>query len=173
MDVHKFPEWNSPRPLSNRPLCRFRGPFILSDDEFVQKVEWYFASLNGEATATGAEKRRPKRLAEYNYNFFPSVKMVGRVQYMSNAGIKVKRITTHDVGTYTVRVSLKVNGSSAVEETSAVLSLPDKPVLALGRLHARVSKHVYHDTDTDDFHVQLECGTIVNAGDDNFSVIWK
>ncbi|KAK7484603.1 hypothetical protein BaRGS_00024129, partial [Batillaria attramentaria] len=73
----------------------FPWTFILSDDEFVQKVEWYFSPSN------------------------------------------------------------------------------DEPVLALGRLHARVSRRVYHDKETDEYHVQLECGTILNPGDANFSVAWK
>nr|KAG5704744.1 hypothetical protein BaRGS_005200 [Batillaria attramentaria] len=138
--------------------------FETSPGEIIQSVRWFVYN-------EGAQAEKP--LANYVFGVFfkmPSVKT--RVEFLANAGIQLFNVSARDFGTYVLRVSLSRNRFLVTEEQWAVISLPDKPVLAEGRLVAMVLPETRFSEDTQEHHVQLECGRVLNDDQSDISVVW-
>ncbi|KAK7482272.1 hypothetical protein BaRGS_00026515 [Batillaria attramentaria] len=141
----------------------FPWQFTTSDNETVVNVEWHKKSDGVETI-----------LATYNGgHFFASSATNLKLSFLANAGLRVSNFSWSDYGTYRVTVNLKQNGALVSTSRAAVLSPPDAPILAAGRLVAHVEPRPVMDNTTGQTHLQLSCGDFLNLGGRPVSVLWK
>nr|KAG5703768.1 hypothetical protein BaRGS_009566 [Batillaria attramentaria] len=95
------------------------------------------------------------------------------VGFLPKAGITLSNFTFNDLGTYRVTVNFKRSGSFFSQSRSAVLALPDAPIISGDRLVAHVQAEPVTDVITGDRHIGLTCGTFLELGSRPVSVDWR
>nr|KAG5713850.1 hypothetical protein BaRGS_024477 [Batillaria attramentaria] len=140
----------------------FQWTFTTADDETVVNTEWYQISGAGEAILA----------IHSGGHFFRSSETGLKLSFLPNAGIEVSNFTWNDYGLYRVKVKVEQNGVLISISRTVVLSLPDVPVLARGRLETLILPKPVRDVTKGDLHVQLQCGTFVSKGSKPVSVVW-
>ncbi|KAK7507752.1 hypothetical protein BaRGS_00000717 [Batillaria attramentaria] len=140
----------------------FQWTFTTADDETVVNTEWYQISGAGEAILA----------IHSGGHFFRSSETGLKLSFLPNAGIEVSNFTWDDFGLYRVKAKVEQNGVLISISRTVVLSLPDVPVLARGRLETLILPKPVRDVTKGDLHVQLQCGTFVSKGSKPVSVVW-
>ncbi|KAK7482273.1 hypothetical protein BaRGS_00026516, partial [Batillaria attramentaria] len=153
---------------ANKEAClsdtvSFPWHFTLAEDETIVNVEWHRKSDGVETM-----------LAIYNGGlFFKSPLIHLKLSLLPNAGLQVSNFSWTDFGTYRVTVKTQQHGALKTSSRSAVLSIPDAPIIAGGRLVAQMVPRSVTDNTTGELHVQLACGNFVRFGTRPPSVVWK
>ncbi|KAK7492703.1 hypothetical protein BaRGS_00016008 [Batillaria attramentaria] len=141
----------------------FPWAFSTAASETVINIEWH------KVTET-----TDKMIATETGGFFfktPVVPMT--VGFLPDAGITLSNFTLNDLGTYRVTVNFKRSGSFFSQSRSAVLALPDAPIISGDRLVAHVQAEPVTDVITGERHIDLTCGTFLELGSRPVSVDWR
>ncbi|XP_025081993.1 protein bark beetle-like [Pomacea canaliculata] len=159
---------SSPADGTSIPLCpgdnvTIPWSFETSRGDALVNVEWYFQP----------EGDRPRLLATYVAgNYLTPSTTTQELSFLPNAGLQVSRVQQDQFGVYTVHVNINKGGSSDTETRNVTLLRPEPPIASGGRLTASVQPRAVYREDTREWHVQLECGKLLDIGNPPFTVLW-
>ncbi|KAK7492750.1 hypothetical protein BaRGS_00016055, partial [Batillaria attramentaria] len=142
-----------------REKVSFPWEFSTSADEILDNVQWHKRTGNEDTL-----------IAMYAADIFLPI---APVEFLPNAGITISNHTFEDFGTFSVKVIYRQQETLFSVSRSAVLELPDAPVINGNRLMAHVQREPVTNVTTGEKHVQLTCGKFLGLGSRPVSVVWR
>ncbi|XP_025082530.1 uncharacterized protein LOC112557104 [Pomacea canaliculata] len=129
--------------------------FVLGPGDSLLNAEWYFQQEGGHPSLLAT-------LVAGNYLMAPTTTQ--ELSFLPTVGLRVSRVQQDQFGVYTVHVNINKGGASDTETRSVTISRPELPSAIGGHLTAHVQPRAVYREDTKQWHVQLECGTLLNIG---------
>ncbi|XP_070201451.1 uncharacterized protein [Littorina saxatilis] len=130
--------------------------------ETIVDVQWFYEGRSQELIAI---------LSHGQLNVMPSFS--GRVELTANAGIVIHRVTTGEMGNYSVEVNaLDENGDFVTLRRKASVIIGDGLMTTDGQLHAYQMAVAVFSNSTQQWHVVLVCGTFIYHDTPPFTLEW-
>ncbi|KAL8562464.1 hypothetical protein ACOMHN_008608 [Nucella lapillus] len=137
--------------------------YIHTAEEYILNVEWRFVPNGSTKEVT---------LATQVHGHFFTDEVNGRhIQFVPSAGLRLLRVTSADMGTYSVHVHLSQNGASHTYVQNVNLVVTDSSMAVGDSLEARYEGARYINS-TREHHLLLTCGTFTHLWQPEVNVQW-